>query len=250
MRKTSEKNSKKWISHLAGRVPVQGYDFIEIKAEDKEFPAAAKQELPNGQVSLKFLSPRGERYKDWWVHGYCRDEILLDFLNSHKGNREQNLKEYLNKYGAFSEELTKPTANSRAYETLESIKMVARRIREYVTNLNKHERTTGEMDVLKGPLSSYWLEIDPVRKVLVVITPNILDFLFLQIAEVYSGGGRIFPCANTACGKFMRLESGSSRKTCSIACRKAKSRDEKAKRENTSNLGHQRATVSIITKAA
>jgi hypothetical protein len=221
VRKTD--NYAGWRPRYKGWIDASGYSQHYLAADDPQFPDAAKETLEELNCDgLTFIVPKLGGWDERIIEG-TSEPVYLDLLNLECGNATKfKVENFLSKYGpVFRWDPQHPSKNIRwdEYEAAEEMLRLSREQRDVVSKILERGRQASA----ESPGSStYILHIDLETRELILEARNINDFIFLQIADVFSRGLTITNCEE--CGAYM-TPSRNTRAYCGDTCRKRAHRD-------------------------
>jgi hypothetical protein len=220
-----------WRPRYKGLADDHGYEFEIVRIDlMKHFPNIAKIGGKNEQSQgLRFIVPKSSNQfvKEVELEGTA-PPIYLDFLNLECGNGTlRKVERFVNQYGdplyPDADHPDKPGKNAGTYNAVEVMLEFSRYFRGYVGNVID-AMDSGHKGLLECPkFASYRVHIDLATGEFVADAKRLYDFIFLQIADVFSRGLKITNCEE--CGAYM-TPSRSTRRYCGNTCVKKAERDK------------------------
>jgi hypothetical protein len=215
-----------WRPRYKGLIDNGGYG-LEYKSYDSlldiEYYLDETKEYVNAYCrdGLNFIVPKSKDWKEIAIDGSNDQAVYLDFLNLNCGHKQRNLERFLDLYGTPVPDPDwigwrgRPSPGRELWCTVEGIFGTVDRYREYVGDLVD---VTPTDSLLECPQDAWHqVSLDLATGELVVDAKYLYDFIFLQIADVFSRGLRIKNCDH--CGGYM-TPSRNTRAYCGDTCRK------------------------------
>jgi hypothetical protein len=211
-----------WRPRYRRMIDEDGYGLEYLPFNSSGFPELYKSDEKKFEWQkggYTFIVPNSERRRQVIISGTSAP-AYLDFLNLECGNNARSkILRFLREYGPlFSSEPRRPRADGSGFETADELIKHSRLFRAFVGRIIDGG-AKGFLTVPDKSLYNVYIDMDSGE---LILEPDTLhDFIFLQIADVFSRGMTFKTCER--CGAFM-TPSRNTRIYCGNTCAKSASR--------------------------